>query len=77
MHNLPPVIASFQGEAAPISDGERSEIIDVLRGFALLGILLVNMALFTWPVHFLFSGIEVGDGALDEAADAIEGMLGC
>jgi uncharacterized protein len=32
--------------AGPIQPGERIQTIDVLRGFALLGILLVNMALF-------------------------------
>jgi len=35
----------------PVKSGERIQIIDSLRGFALLGILLVNMALFINPVY--------------------------
>lgn len=34
---------------APTSDGERIQIVDVLRGFALFGILLVNMEDFSSP----------------------------
>lgn len=36
--------------SAPISRGERVRVIDVLRGFALFGILAVNMAAFRGPV---------------------------
>ncbi len=36
----------------PISAGERLQIVDILRGFALLGILLVNMAIFKAPFGF-------------------------
>jgi uncharacterized membrane protein YeiB len=32
--------------AAPIPLSQRIQIIDILRGFAIFGILLVNMALF-------------------------------
>lgn len=35
---------------APIGADERIMVVDVLRGFALFGILLVNMAFFTSPV---------------------------
>ena len=34
---------------APTQQGERIQIVDILRGFALFGILLVNMALFSRP----------------------------
>jgi uncharacterized protein len=34
----------------PVAAGERLEIIDVLRGFALLGILFVNMQFYTTPL---------------------------
>jgi len=34
---------------APVQQGERIQIVDILRGFALLGILLVNMAIFSYP----------------------------
>ena len=34
---------------APVQQAERIPIVDILRGFALLGILLVNMPLFNRP----------------------------
>ena len=33
----------------PVQQAERIQIVDILRGFALFGILLVNMALFSYP----------------------------
>ncbi|MEZ4630450.1 MAG: hypothetical protein R2880_07055 [Deinococcales bacterium] len=36
-------------EASPVKPSERLDLIDVLRGFALLGILLVNMLHFSGP----------------------------
>lgn len=36
---------------APVAASERIQVVDVLRGFALFGILLVNMALFGGPVY--------------------------
>jgi uncharacterized protein len=35
----------------PVQLHERIHLIDILRGFALLGILLVNMHLFSHPIH--------------------------
>ncbi len=40
-----------QSRSGPVQPKERIEIIDILRGFALLGILLVNMDLFINPVE--------------------------
>lgn len=37
--------------AAPVATSERIQAVDVLRGFALFGILLVNMAFFGAPVY--------------------------
>jgi uncharacterized protein len=34
---------------APLQQAERIQIVDILRGFALFGILLVNMAIFSQP----------------------------
>jgi uncharacterized protein len=50
--NLPPIIATWQREAlTPVAAAERIETLDALRGFALFGILVVNMALFSWPIY--------------------------
>lgn len=44
----------------PISEGDRLQIVDILRGFALFGILLVNMAIFKAAFGF------GGPAALDD-----------
>ena len=36
-------------EALPVSSAERYFTVDVLRGFALLGILAMNIVIFGWP----------------------------
>jgi uncharacterized protein len=38
--------------AGPIGSGDRAPALDALRGFALLGILLVNLRLFSAPLSF-------------------------
>ena len=40
-------------KSAPISKQERIVPIDIIRGFALLGIFLVNMAAFHSPVFMI------------------------
>jgi len=37
---------------APIQTGERINEIDIVRGLALFGILMVNMSFFKYPVFF-------------------------
>jgi uncharacterized protein len=50
--SIPPVISvPVRGTLHPVAATERLETLDVLRGFALFGILLVNMAMFGWPVY--------------------------
>lgn len=65
------VAANRPGASAPISGGERVGVIDVLRGFALLGILMVNMAAFRGPVF----GDLAGTGVLDRAATFVTALL--
>jgi uncharacterized protein len=49
---IPPIIEEWQrAPLTPVTVAERIETLDVLRGFALLGILAVNMTLFSWPVY--------------------------
>jgi uncharacterized protein len=52
----PPVPA--EDGMGPTGAGERVEIIDVIRGFAVFGILLVNMGMFNSPQALAASGIE-------------------
>jgi uncharacterized protein len=42
----------------PVAPGERIEIIDVLRGFALFGILLVNMEFFRDSIFVMMAGVK-------------------
>ena len=45
-------------ELAPISAGERIEALDVVRGFALIGIFLMNVEWFTRPITELGTGVD-------------------
>ncbi|MCI4569382.1 DUF418 domain-containing protein [Lysobacter sp. CFH 32150] len=48
----------MHSELAPISARERIEVMDVLRGFALLGILLMNIEAFVGPVFEALGGVN-------------------
>ena len=54
----------------PVAASERLFLLDALRGFALLGILLVNMTGFMGPIAHVVPGLrpETGWTALDHAA---------
>jgi uncharacterized protein len=47
--------------AAPVSQAERIDSLDVLRGFALLGILVMNIASFAMPFSAYFNPTAWGD----------------
>ncbi len=44
-----PTPAESTSVMRPVAAGERIEVIDILRGFTIFGILLVNMPLYSWP----------------------------
>jgi uncharacterized protein len=54
--------------ASPLAAGERLVALDVVRGFALLGILLMNVEFFLRPVQALVLGREQWPQAVDRAA---------
>lgn len=52
--------------AAPVAEGERIKNIDILRGFALLGVLLMNMQAFAMPLCAYMNPTSYGnDNALN------------
>jgi len=62
------VASSAPGRAGPVAQSDRIQVIDILRGFALLGILLVNMELFSHPVQHVFFGPKEWTGQADQLA---------
>ncbi|KAF1711212.1 hypothetical protein CSC70_04655 [Pseudoxanthomonas kalamensis DSM 18571] len=60
---------------APVAPGERLQSLDVVRGFALLGILLMNMEGFVGPTWSAGGGIDPALGGLDRWADGLIYLL--
>jgi uncharacterized protein len=56
--------------AAPTAPAERAVLPDVLRGFALLGILLMNIEAFVGPLAASLSGLDPSLTGIDRFADA-------
>jgi uncharacterized protein len=55
----------------PVRTAERIPEIDLLRGFALLGILVANMPFFSFPITAQITGTLRGATSLDRAADLL------
>jgi len=67
---IPPVIETTAPPALqPVGTAERIQALDVLRGFALLGILVVNVELFGWPMYQMFMGPRVWTARADLILD--------
>ena len=63
--NAPPHLPT--DAAAPISSAERIDVLDVIRGFALLGILLMNIEWFQRPIASLAFGMDPSQQGIDRA----------
>ncbi|MCS6908877.1 MAG: DUF418 domain-containing protein [Anaerolineales bacterium] len=54
---------------SPVQQAERIQIVDILRGFALFGILLVNMIIFARPIQVVLFPIDPTAPWYDRAAE--------
>ena len=73
MSAAPPVVVDSPSEPAigPIAGGERLALLDTLRGFALLGIGLMNVEFFTRPLQDIMrAGVDPELHGIDLVADA-------
>jgi uncharacterized protein len=76
MSRVPPVITAWRQHAfEPVPAAERYEALDLVRGFALFGILVVNMALFSWPAYSVLTGGRAWPTRLDVVADWLARFL--
>ncbi|WP_448542438.1 DUF418 domain-containing protein [Roseiflexus sp.] len=60
---------------APTPVRERIDLLDILRGFALLGILIVNMGVFSFPYIAQITRTPRGDSALDHTTELLIAAL--
>ena len=63
-------MSDMQGKLAPVGVRERVEVMDVLRGFALLGILLMNIEAFVGPLMEAITGVNPRFSGADRWMDA-------
>ncbi|MCL2074144.1 MAG: DUF418 domain-containing protein [Marinilabiliaceae bacterium] len=69
-------IDTMKVKAEPIQVQERIEVLDVIRGFALFGILLVNMAWYSSPVlYYELLGKSVQTGIWDTISSSFVNFL--
>lgn len=61
---------------APVQQAERVQIVDILRGFALFGILFVNMTIFARPMQVLLFPADPAMPWFDRAAEWLIHFLG-
>ena len=61
--------------SAPVDEQQRLDHLDVLRGFALLGILLVNFQFFTRPMTSIVMAPDPSMSGLDQIASGLIAVL--
>ncbi|MHC4415790.1 MAG: DUF418 domain-containing protein [Planctomycetota bacterium] len=62
----PPALPPAPGPLGPVTEPERIAALDVLRGFAIFGIFMVNMQFFAMPLMDLLVPAPAGDVAAAE-----------
>ncbi|MDH5832537.1 DUF418 domain-containing protein [Luteimonas kalidii] len=64
----PPLPPRLPAAPAPTDSARRLQALDVVRGFALLGIFLMNIEWFSRPLQAMGTGIDPAAAGLDRAA---------
>ncbi|WP_312683960.1 DUF418 domain-containing protein [Stenotrophomonas chelatiphaga] len=59
----------------PLNTADRITVMDILRGAALFGILLMNIEAFTGPLDLSFTGVDPHWNGIDYLADALVYVL--
>jgi uncharacterized protein len=62
-------------QAAPIRPGERIEVLDAVRGFALLGIFIMNMPAFNTSLFFGFSSGDLWPQWWDRGTETVRDVI--
>ena len=70
-----PMATREEGVLTPTATDERMAVLDTVRGFALLGILVANMAFFCQPIAVAMLGWAAPGGALDRAVILLVRLL--
>jgi len=65
----------MSGSTTPLPSSDRLPILDVLRGFALMGILIMNMPGFSYSGWHESDGSHYWPGALDQLAEEVRDTL--
>ncbi len=74
MTQPPAALTAKPASAAALSPTNREEriaLLDVLRGFAIFGILLFNMSFFSAPLYLEMAGMEWGSGTTDRVTEVL------
>jgi uncharacterized membrane protein YeiB len=61
-------LADAAPDVAPVNPGERIQALDVVRGFALIGIFLMNIEFFNRPISELGLGLPTATTGIDHVA---------